>query len=244
MDLCGLRTDAAFRLTVKAVRKRFPRADAVLATGDLSQDGSSSSYRRFSRIMARLRMPVYTLPGNHDKPAVLRKVYRSGRVRAPRVVRIGNWRFLLLDSTISGRNEGRLSAREIKFLENFLHQNRDNPVLMGIHHHPIPVGSRWMDKMVLQNARAFLRVIHSYKNVKAVAFGHVHQAFDRQIRGVRFLGVPASSLQFKPRLATMKVDARAPGYRWIRLYSDGRLRTGVERVSNYRLRPDFRATGY
>ncbi len=46
--------------------------DVVLATGDLSEDASPSSYRAlkqyFSRYFSSLEVNVLALPGNHDDP--------------------------------------------------------------------------------------------------------------------------------------------------------------------------------
>ena len=40
--------------------------DAILVSGDLSEDGSLESYHTFKEIIGRLEAPLYVIPGNHD----------------------------------------------------------------------------------------------------------------------------------------------------------------------------------
>jgi Icc protein len=87
-----------------------------------------------------------------------------------------------------------------------------------------------MDTMMVANADAFQAVVGRHPQVRAVVFGHIHQAFDNRIRGVRYLGAPSTCAQFLPGAAESAVDERPPGYRWLRLGRDGRVETGVERV--------------
>jgi Icc protein len=241
--LCGLNTSASFTSLYRAL-KREKNVDAFLTTGDISQDGTPASYLRFSRAMSTFKKPVYVLPGNHDHAPTLKKTLRRGFVRAIPSVQLGEWTLIFLDSTIPRRNEGRLKASDLNRLKRFLTRHRGGPVLISFHHHPIPLRSVWMDKMLIENAAAFQRVIRTSSHVRAVVFGHVHQAFEEKRNGVLYLGVPSASLQFKSKTEKMRLDARPPGYRWLQLFPNGKLKTGVRRLKNYSLRPDFHATGY
>src|SRR5499427_11074338 len=48
-----------------------PRPDLVLATGDLVDVGQPDEYRHLRELLAPLPMPVYRIPGNHDRRAPL-----------------------------------------------------------------------------------------------------------------------------------------------------------------------------
>jgi 3',5'-cyclic-AMP phosphodiesterase len=47
-----------------------------------------------------------------------------------------------------------------------------------------------------------------------------------------------------PGSVEFKVDTTAPGYRWLRLHADGRLETGVSRVSGFGFEVDLSGEGY
>src|SRR5882724_3280896 len=40
--------------------------EIIVATGDLSEDGSAASYRRLRGLLLETGLPVHVLPGNHD----------------------------------------------------------------------------------------------------------------------------------------------------------------------------------
>jgi len=51
-------------------------------------------------------------------------------------------------------------------------------------------------------------------------------------------------VQFTPQSEDFQVDSAAPGYRWLRLYADGRLETNVSRVSGIDFEIDYSVKGY
>ena len=87
----------------------------------------------------------------------------------------------------------------------------------------------------LRNAAAFWAVADRHPNLRAVAWGHVHQAFDAERAGphgpVRLLGTPSTCAQFLPRSDDFRMDTRPPAWRWIDLHPDGSLSTAVEWVA-------------
>jgi 3',5'-cyclic-AMP phosphodiesterase len=86
----------------------------------------------------------------------------------------------------------------------------------------------WLDKVALDNADEFLRVIDGCSRVRGVVWGHVHQVHESQRRGVRLLGTPSTCFQFRRRAERSDVDPKAgPGWRWLTLLADGRIVTRV-----------------
>jgi Icc protein len=242
--LCGLRTYDSLTQVLSAVRKSKISASAILATGDLSQDGSPASYRLFLKRMKVLDRPVFALPGNHDNPSVMARILKKGPVQAVKIVVLGNWTIFFLDSTLLGRNEGRFKPRELAQLKRYLSINPNPHTLICFHHNTLPTKSRWLDTMTIQNAKDFYRIVDRHKTIRAIVYGHIHQSFEKTRKGVRHLGAPSTCLQFQPKSKTMNLDKAAPGFRWIRLYSNGKIQTAVVRVKNYQLKPDYKATRY
>ena len=60
------------------------------------------------------------------------------------------------------------------------------------------MASRWLDRVGLTNAAEFLHTIDQHKNVRAIVWGHVHQAYDGLRKGVRLLATPSTCAQFLP----------------------------------------------
>lgn len=89
------------------------------------------------------------------------------------------------------------------------------------------MGSRWLDSVPLRNAEAFLAVCDRHPAVRAIVWGHVHQASERERRGVRLLSTPSTCAQFLPGSDKFAVDKRPPGYRWLDLHEDGSIVTSV-----------------
>jgi len=201
--------------------------DAVLATGDLSQDESAGSYRRFRGLLTAPGVPVWCLPGNHDAPALLDSELAGPPFQTGGSISLGNWALLLLDSTLPGDHGGRLPPAQLAWLAAALEEQRQRHVLIALHHHALPLGSRWLDELGLYNAADFLAVVDRAPQVRAVVAGHVHQTSDIDRRGVRFLTTPSTCFQFLPQAEHFAVDTRPPGYRWLQLHADGRIDTEV-----------------
>ncbi|UGA38629.1 metallophosphoesterase [Chromobacterium haemolyticum] len=66
-QLMGYDTYREFdRVLEQLERRHAAELDAILVTGDISQDESAASYERFAQRLERTGLPVYWLAGNHD----------------------------------------------------------------------------------------------------------------------------------------------------------------------------------
>jgi len=106
------------------------------------------------------------------------------------------------------------------------------------------VGSEWIDQYIVRNADTFFKVLDRFPNVKAVVWGHVHQDFSSERKGVKLIATPSTCVQFKPNCNDFTVDTLMPGYRWFDLHDDGSFTTGVERVTGKEYVIDYKSAGY
>jgi Icc protein len=97
-----------------------------------------------------------------------------------------------------------------------------------MHHHPIPMGSLWLDAVALRDAEDFLQLVDASDNVRAVTCGHVHQASERDRNGVTYFTAPSTCSQFLPGSEGFALDDKPPGCRWFELYDDGRFESQVQ----------------
>ncbi len=225
--LRGVDTRRSLEAVLEAATSGPWPADAILASGDLSQDESAGAYQRFRGMLAPLGVPVWCLPGNHDAPSRMADNLAGPPFQIGGAVVADGWAILLLDSCIPGEHGGRLSSAQLAWLAEALEEHRQRHVLIALHHHVLPLQSRWLDELGLANAAELLAIIDRAPQLRAVVAGHVHQASGIDRAGVRFLTTPSTCFQFLPGAATFAVDRRPPGYRWLELHADGRLDTTV-----------------
>jgi Icc protein len=228
--LRGVDTDSSLRTVLDDALAKGEDYAAVLVTGDLVHD-DPQGYVRFNRIVGGLRRPVLCIPGNHDIPDTMRHSLAGAPFQYCGARLVRGWQFVMLDSHDPGRVGGRLSARELARLDAALASSSCH-ALVCLHHHPVDVGSRWLEEIGLANAADFWRVIEAHAHVRAVAWGHVHQAFDGERRGVRLLGTPSTCAQFLPRSDRYALDSSPPAYRRLDLHDDGRLQSEIRWVES------------
>jgi len=230
--LRGIPVERNLNAVLDAAAGDLARADLVLLTGDLAEAGEPAAYARLARAVAARTRRCFALPGNHDDPVHLANALpATGRDRVA-VCRLGRWRLLLLDSTLPGRSAGHLDRRQLHWLEAQLGGASRDPVLVILHHPPLPIGSAWLDAIGLRNGAALRSVLErAASRIRAVLFGHIHQAFDRRRGGLRYLATPATGVQFVPGTRRPGIDILPPGWRELLLYPDGRLVTRVKRLT-------------
>lgn len=226
----GVDTAATLARVVAHLRARREPMDALLLTGDLVQDPSPAAYRRLLAILEPLAVPGYCLPGNHDDPVQMAASLRGTPLALEPVAGFGPWELLFLNSHVPGSHGGRLAAPELEALERRLSATRAAHLLVAVHHQPVPIGSAWMDAMGLDNGAELLGILERESRVRAVIWGHIHQVFEAEHRGIRLLGSPSTCVQFRPRAKDFAIDPLGPGYRWLHLHPDGSIDSGVEWV--------------
>jgi len=224
-------TDATLRNVLEWVLEVEEDASLVLMTGDLVHDESPQAYQRFHNYFSGLGRPVYCLPGNHDDFALMNSILSGNDVNCERFVLHGTWQFILLNSTVTGEVGGHLETEELDRLAACLQTHPDHFAVVCLHHPPLPSGCAWLDQgLILDNPGDLFNVLDAYANVRCVVWGHIHQEYDVLRNNVRLLGSPSTMLQFRPGSAIFVIDDAAPGYRWLDLYADGKLETGVIRL--------------
>ena len=201
--------------------------DLLLASGDLSEDGSQASYQLLQQYLTLDGVPVLALPGNHDDAVLLAGVFPDSPVDSIRVSEHGPWQIIRLNSCLPGKPEGRLGERVLTELECLLGNKKQRPRLIAVHHQPIPIGSPWIDKYPLLEPEAFLQLIDHYTDVKAVLWGHIHQAFETGRNGTAMLGGPSSAINGLPGAQKFTADPLGPACRWLELMADGTIQTGI-----------------
>jgi Icc protein len=231
----GVDTAAVLQRAVPLINRLKP--DFVVASGDLVGDESEDSYLRLQELLTPLAAPMHFLMGNRDSRVAFRRVFQPTATATGEpvcgVFEQADVRFVLLDSTLPGKEEGQLSPEQLVWLENVLAARPDQPTWVFLHHQPLPIYIRWLDRLGLQEPEPFLDVLARHPQVRAVAYGHVHQARSWRYRNAVFLGVPALAFQFSSLNQDMEITQDPPGFRLVEVsagqarqwlyYLDGRI---------------------
>ncbi len=241
--LLGLDTHASLAAVIDKVLDGHPSMDVVLATGDITQDGSEAAYQRFLTAASRLPAECYWIPGNHDDAGLMERIGRTAGVWAD-WVDAGQWRIVMLDSSVPGSVAGHLGDVEFERLEAALAGAEGRHVMVCLHHHPVAIGSDWMEPLGLRDAKRLMSRLDGAPQIKVVLWGHIHQQLDERRGTLRLLATPSTCVQFAEHSSDFATDTLAPGYRWLKLFADGRLETGVVRLAAGQFLPDEGASGY
>ena len=217
------------------------RPDLIVATGDLSEDGSDGSYQRLRRILLDAGLPVYVIAGNHDSVQAMGRSLIGGPIRMEPCIDLGAWRIVFLDSKVEGEPCGYLAEAELHRLGETLSADSQRPVIVCLHHSPIrPCPSTGCH---LKNDAELIAALDSHANARAVLAGHSHLELERRIQHATLLTTPATSSQcvhgqigepvdHEDFWSSHRFDASRHGFRMLSLHRDGRFESSVHWVSH------------
>ncbi|MCI1882006.1 MAG: metallophosphoesterase [Sporolactobacillus sp.] len=188
----GIDRTKKFRAVFADIVWRDLRPDFFLISGDLIHEGTAADYRELKAMIEsekkRLGVPGFVCLGNHDN----RRAFWEGFKNCPNQpeereyyysTMIGAFRLIALDSKQVGREEGRISDKQLVWLENQLKQ----PAALGtviMLHHPLNCAPfHLMKYSILQNTDHLAAVLRG-TDVLAVLSGHVHFYANYQVAGI------------------------------------------------------------
>lgn len=227
-ELKGVNTYETLSKVLDHVFSHQQEADALVLTGDLSQDETMESYILLKELLYSTSIPIYAIPGNHDNLEYMLQYLAGNNYHVNTDFVIGNWRWLMLNTQVIGKEHGRLGVEQLDELLVKISQGGYFNIV-AMHHPPVAIGSSWIDNMACTDGSDFISEISKY-GVKSVVCGHVHQTFDQMFDGVRVLTSPSTCIQFKPATTRYEIDLAQPGYRVLDLKDTGQLSTQVIRV--------------
>lgn len=170
------------------------RPDALILTGDLTQDHSEASYQLLAGLLSPLACPIFLVPGNHDDRELLAGLSKQSPFIASDSLQLADWQLLLLDSkgdTPAGSFE---LTKQYALQQQFM-QSTAAHFWLFMHHHPQPLHC-FIDRYGLNEQHAFWQLLQAEPRVRGLCHGHAHLAYQRQQQGIQLVGCPASSVQF------------------------------------------------
>lgn len=208
--------------TINALPYSF---DFVLHTGDVVEDASTTAYQQAKHLFSDLRAPIYYLSGNHDHAPELQRVLLDIQMPKDRydyAFVVGGVQFVVLDSRGPIDPGGELTSEQIAWLGEYCTPDGP-PLVIALHHEPIPLDVPWLDEitfmaspMLLRNSAEFIETLKpAQARLRGVFFGHIHRGIQVVQDGLLFSSAPSVFAQLKtwPNLrAATPAPEEAVGY--------------------------------
>jgi 3',5'-cyclic AMP phosphodiesterase CpdA len=182
-----LDADAALDRAVAVLRDAAAggrQLDAVVLSGDLTDTGDPTAYRRLAGAVESIATPgnapltIYAT-GNHDVRTEFHRqlLHRDGTEPLLQVHTVRGLRVIVLDSTIVGAGHGRLTEPHLAELRAELRSTAPAGTILVLHHAPVPPPSPLLSYFALETAsrRALSAAIES-TDVRMILAGHHHLA--------------------------------------------------------------------
>lgn len=233
--------EQSFHAVIQDILENFPHIDAIVHTGDLAQVAKPETYQRYQQFMAKLNIPFYQVPGNHDDASFF--PFHTPEPM-PSVLSFENWRIFLLNTAVHGKVDGWVKTEQLQHLKTLLEENKNQHIALACHHHPLEMKSHWIDQHKLKNTDQLTDILSHFKNIKFVICGHVHQDSLNLWKHIQFLSTPSTSVQFKPLSYDFALDDIAPGYRSLHLKENGEFTTKVHRLKTFKQNINKEISGY
>lgn len=248
----GMCPGRALAQVLEAARQEVPEPEALLLTGDFSNDDTAASFR-LGRTLLRRAFPAARclfVPGNHDQnlsdleaewsesdgfigPAASRRVCAADA---------GAWRVLLLNDVVAGGVHGELDKETLKWLDEQLAEcdAAGRPALIALHHPLMPPAGnvppwgvnhpKW-GYPCLRDAANLEALLCAHPQARLVVHGHLHTEMHHRVGHADIYCSPSTCHQVKTAAPAWERDKeKKPAFRVLLLHPDGNHSTTVHHV--------------
>lgn len=173
----------------------------MIATGDLTDCGLAEEYEVLRDLLAPLSMPVYLVPGNHDRRAEMYVEFAShGYLRNDDgflhyTIEDRPLRLIGLDTVVPGHGHGEMCEARLAWLADRLAEAPQRPTLIFMHHPPFRTGLVDMDNINCRNGDAMASLVAKFPNVERVVCGHHHRPITTRWAGTIGSVAPSTAHQ-------------------------------------------------
>ncbi len=244
--------NARLAMAVERLNSETVMPDVVVATGDLTDNGSDAEMAALADLLQPLRIPLLPLVGNHDRKDTFAQHFEmpwASSTNLSWAADVGPLRVLGLDTMVNQPNRQGLALRDVihggvfdderaDWLADELANAGSGPVVIAMHHPPFDSGIHWMDKNGLTGQDRFAEVIaSSAANILRILCGHLHRSIVTTVGGV----ITSTGLSTVQHVeldlagnAPVRLVLDDPGYQLHRFEADRHNPTGYRCVSHTR----------
>ncbi|MEV6280372.1 metallophosphoesterase [Nocardia sp. NPDC051832] len=209
-------TYANLTLVLDRLRASGP-IDALILSGDLTDNGSPEGYRRLRAAVepaaAELGAQVVYVMGNHDERSafgieLLDHTSGAVSIKKPhdQVFEVAGLRIIAMDSTTPGRHGGKLEAGQLVWLGRKLRRPAPRGTLLVLHHPPLSSGMAASELLNLDQAVRLAAVVAN-TDVRMILCGHNHMTAAGSLAGIPVWVGPAVAYRFDAMPPTGRMRA-------------------------------------
>jgi len=202
-SMSGLDAIGNLERSIAAINALDPAPELVLATGDLTKDGTAAEYATLRELLEPLEAPLYAIPGNHD----IREAMVEAFADAAYLPRDGSYlqyviedyalRLIALDTVVARAPHGQLDDGRLDWLAARLDEAPERPTALLMHHPPFRTGYAAMDAMRCFDGDALGGLVAKHEQIEGILCGHLHRASHMPFFGTTAASAPSTIAQLK-----------------------------------------------
>jgi 3',5'-cyclic AMP phosphodiesterase CpdA len=190
---------------VASINRLDPLPDAVIHTGDLSQNGKPAEYEAAKRLLGALRRPLHVGAGNRDDRAALRVAFPAGRDLLPGMpfvqysVDDHPVRLIAVDTLCDGSNKGDFCQVRADSLQAALAEETAKPTVVFMHHPPFVVHESDYPVQFASwdGVERMGRALAGQRHVIGMFCGHTHRNVAGAVGGVPVTSMPSVAVDLR-----------------------------------------------
>ncbi|MFW0783033.1 metallophosphoesterase [Gordonia sp. CPCC 206044] len=162
--------------TLSYINARADGLGALLVTGDITDEGSESEYREAYDVLES-PLPMIITAGNHDE----RRNFNRGLLQRDtdepvnHAVVIDGVLFLVVDSSIPGRNDGYIDNDTLAWMVTEIESaDPTTRVIIAFHHPPVTLQMTFMDTIRQNGEDRLASLVDRHPNIVGFVCGHAH----------------------------------------------------------------------
>lgn len=149
--------------------------DAVVVTGDLTEDGLINEFKEAKRYLSLIKCRHLIVgSGNHDARTTGYLLFPKFFGNPSSFTRIDDVAVIMLNSSRPDRDDGEIGYNQGLWMKNQLENCKDVFKIVALHHHLIPVPDTGMERNIVSDAGDLLWTLTRY-GVNLVLCGHRHR---------------------------------------------------------------------